>query len=446
MKKIKLINFLLPLLGVGSLTIIPIVTTACGQEQINNQNQTVANDSSKATDSTSTSVVNEWAANKKIENEKILKNIRWFYKSSNTQSDKDSINADLTPKNLDAAIGQVYDLNGDDKIITDMQNGSNNLNFYPYVKCGKNQYTPINVVTTSPTGTEIKNSWFVANDNPALKGKILTMDYFIPTVALANVPSTQQSSSDNLDTSYQDSYKLTIHKLTLSDSTSEFPNGDPRTMATVEQTSGKAEIDNSLVLLDMKRPNPTSVENLMQKYQNIATVPSTGSDMSYLQQINHFITTIDGLDDKAGVQPFNEVDLKNLFKEFSEINNMSNAVDVISSLSVKDAKVFQIIQGIIYQLFNVVDNEDHKLFSIVSAIVDGLTEIKEHYRGNPNISNNTNPVGITDNQVVQIVDEVGKVLYSTVLFYVGFAKELYQLALNCVQVVNMPNPVSISKK
>ena len=178
MKKTKLLKCLLPLLGVSALTIVPILSTACANGVINNQAQSVnetladetsssASGSSTQTGSTSTSVIDEYYKNKKSENEQILKNIKWFYKnpitSSESLDDKNQIKLDLSPSNLDEAITEVYDLNSGHHIITDMQNGSATLGFYPYVKLGKNQYTPFNPVKTTTnsdtttTTTTIKN-------------------------------------------------------------------------------------------------------------------------------------------------------------------------------------------------------------------------------------------------------------------------------------------------
>ena len=177
MKKTKLLKCLLPLLGVSALTIVPILSTACANGVINNQTQSIneslvdetsssSGTTNTQTGSASTSVIDEYYKNKKSENEQILKNIKWFYKNPITDpanlDDKNQIKLDLTPSNLDEAITEVYDLNSGHHIITDMQNGSATLGFYPYVKLGKNQYTPFNPVITSTsedgaTTTTIKN-------------------------------------------------------------------------------------------------------------------------------------------------------------------------------------------------------------------------------------------------------------------------------------------------
>ena len=177
MKKTKLLKCLLPLLGVSALTIVPILSTACANGVINNQTQSIneslvdetsssSGTTNTQTGSTSTSVIDKYYESKKTENEQILKNIKWFYKNPITDpanlDDKNQIKLDLTPSNLDEAITEVYDLNSGHHIITDMQNGSATLGFYPYVKLGKNQYTPFNPVTTitdsgSTTTTTIKN-------------------------------------------------------------------------------------------------------------------------------------------------------------------------------------------------------------------------------------------------------------------------------------------------
>ena len=471
MKKTKLLKCLLPLLGVSALTIVPILSTACANGSINqtqSTNKTLVDETSSSTSAantqtgtTSTSVIDQWATIKKEENEQILKNIKWFYKSSNTESDADSIKNELTLKKLDEPIKQIYDLHNGNKIITDMQNGSETLGFYPYVKLGKNQYTPINLVTTTTTdGTKIKNDWFSPNTNPMLKNKILTMDYFVTKVDIYQPSSVDQTEAKLTEGSAPqqalDSYSLSINKLTLSDATSEFPNGDPRTMATLEQkkASQKGELTtnttttSSLQLFNIKRPSPIAIGDILSEYQRIyvdgqENINEITSQLTKIEKLYHDDgsehTGPTGIDHK----PF--AGLLNSFKKFSKIQTngeKNNVQELLSKLEEKNANVFSIIEEVVKGLFNV---EVSPLMEVAAEIVEQLGRINTQYpvdNQEASEDENLNDDNLkTHAQVRQVMEWVGVVLHLAMTYYIEFALDLYDLVSTCLEQVNWPNPV-----
>ena len=445
MKKTKLLKCLLPLLGVSALTIVPILSTACANGVINNQaqsvNETLVDETSSSvgaantqTGSTSTSVIDKYYESKKEENLKILKNIKWFYKNPHSQpdilDDKNQIKLDLSPSNLDWAISGVYDLDSGKNIITNMQNGSATLGFYPYVKLGKNQYTSFNTVNTvtsdASTTTTITNQWFLPNENLLLKGKILTMDYFVPKVTLYTEPSPEKDATTLLEK--VDNYKLVINKLTLSDSTTEFPNGDPRTIATLEVPKSTSKINEvdwnkvktetpSLQILDINRPSPKSVEGLLNEYQNVVTsTTNTG-----IKKVKEYLKQVKDDDSLKYRNQFTSILEK--FKIFGTINANSVA-NLTEYLKFEDPDIFTTIIGVLDALFNF-DKEENKLFTTFKDIYTSLDRVTDGEVAFMEEQVSTPKATDVANNIKLIVDKMAE-------YYLSFASDLYDLVSHCV--------------
>ena len=453
MKKTKLLKCLLPLLGVSALTIVPILSTACANGVINNQAQSVnetlvdetsssASGSSTQTGSTSTSIVDEYYKNKKTENLNILKNIKWFYKNPNSKpdilDDKHQIDLDLSPSNLDWAISGVYDLNSGNNIITDMQNGSATLGFYPYVKLGKNQYTPFNPVTTTTdsdstttTTSTIKNQWFLPNENLMLKGKILTMDYFIPEVTIYKEQTPTSTVDSSIPTNKLDNYKLAINKLTLSDSTTEFPNGDPRTIATLEvpKTNTKSNKVNwdgvktntpSLQILDIKRPNPKAIIDVLDEYQKVVT---DNADKG-IKTVREYLAQVKADDGSKYSNQF--ASILNKFNDFATIN-LNNVTALKEYLAFEDAHIFSVvIDHILDKLFNL-DSGTNNLFKTFDDILKSLDAVKDQ-KTLYLLAEST-----TGETATQVAGNIKSLVKTMATYYLSFAHTLYDLVSSCVK-------------
>ena len=447
MKKTKLLKCLLPLLGVSALTIVPILSTACANGTINQQTQNnvqgevVTESSSTQTGSTSTSVVDEYYKSKKEENLNILKNIKWFYKNPYSQpeilDDKNQIALDLSPSNLDEAISGVYDLNSGKHIITDMQNGSATLGFYPYVKLGKNQYTAFNpvITTTNDSGittSAIENQWFLSNKNLLLKDKILKMDYFVPAVTIYQEKEPVLTFQDG-ETSPMDKlnhYKLVINKLTLSDSTTEFPNGDPRTTATLEvpKTTSKSNEVNweevkaktpSLQILDIKRPNPQAIIDVLAEYQKVVT---DNADTG-IKNVKDYLAQVQANDASEYNNQFASILSK--FGEFATINENS-VTKLMEYLEFEDANIFSIvIDDILNNLLNY-DSEENKLFKTFDDILTSLKDVKN----NKVLVSSQQAASETATQVAENIKLIVNVMAE---YYLSFAHTLYDLVSSCVK-------------
>ena len=344
----------------------------------------------------------QWLKDKQVENQNILNNLVWLYDYRD-------------PNNLDQLISKVLKIKNSNFNLTSPNIGKE-LGFYPHIKVGPNQFMPV-------------TEWFIpVVSNNALKDKVFKLDYFIPEITPAKI----ESPSKN--TSYVDTYKLSINKLTLSDATSEFPSGDPRTTATLEYKQVKQTNDlktpDPFTLINIARPNPQSIKNLLTKYQKVIT---SGADD--IQKIKNDLGRIATLLNLKGSQPF-----KSIFDHFNKFHkiNASNVIELENVLNTNHAPTFKIIEDVARGLFlKEGTTENDKLLNVIKSIYDLIKSIKkEHENLVPSIPEGT-PGTATNKQVMEVVDYIGVVLLATIEYYLSFVYDLIDLAITCVPNIDI---------
>ena len=338
----------------------------------------------------------QWLKDKQVENQNILNNLVWLY---NYQSFE----------NLDKIINYIVGISNSNSLINSGTGGTE-LGLYPYIKCSTNQYTPV-------------SEWFSPiSSNPSLKDKVFKMDYYIPEVKVAEIPKNAST-----DTSYVNTYKLFVNELTLCDATLDFSSGDLRTLVSSKNTtSSKNEIVN------ISRPHPQSIKNILQKYQDIVTNSKTtiAQIKTFFEAISKIVVTSPSMSKtaNAGSTPiFAEV--VNKFAEFNPINQ--NNVDALNKhLDEANPEVFSLVKQTLEKLFNF-DQTTNQLFKVAKEINDSLTKIKETYKEKPNQKNSIT-LPITNKDIQNIANKIQDVLQSMLTYYLNFAKELFTLVNNCL--------------
>ena len=347
----------------------------------------------------------EWLKDKQVENQNILNNLVWLYDYRD-------------PNNLDQLISKVLKIKNSNFNLTSPDIGKE-LGFYPHIKVGPNQFMPV-------------TEWFIpVVSNKALKDKVFKLDYFIPEITPAKI----ESPSKN--TSYVDTYKLLVNKLTLSDATSEFPSGDPRTTATLEYKQVKQTNDpktsDPFTLINITRPNPQSIKNLLTKYQEVIT---SGADD--IRKIKNDLAKITILKNLKVEQPFKGI--LDYFNKFQNIN-VSNVTELENVLKIDHAPTFTIIEDVVRGLFlKKGTTENDRLLNVIKSIYELIKPIKEYHQNlKPIPEMPPEAIGLlaTNEQVGQAVDYVGVVLLATIEYYLSFVYDLIDLAIACVPNIDI---------
>ena len=437
MKKLKIVKCLAPLLGLSITlgTITPIIAS-CSDNSTNNDSNNGSNDNNQdpnqpgnggdtsgpgddnsggngdsgggSGDSGSTTppiptipaYKEQWLKDKQIENQNILNNLVWLYDYRD-------------PNNLDQLISKVLEIKNGNLNLTSSNIGKE-LGFYPHIKVGPNQFMPV-------------TEWFTpVVSNNALKDKVFKLDYFIPEITPAQIETPSRN------TSYVDAYKLLVNKLTLSDATSEFPSGDPRTTATLEYKQEKQTNDlktfDPFTLINITRPNPQSVKNLLTKYQEVIT---NGADD--IQKIKNDLAKITVSFNCIGQQPF-----KSIFDHFNKFQNInvSNVTELESVLKINHAPTFTIIEDVARGLFlKEGTTQNDKLLTVIKDIYELIKKIKADH---VDLTPSTPILGTaTNEQVMESVDYIGVVLLATIKYYLSFVYDLIDLAIACVPNINI---------
>ncbi|WP_033160009.1 hypothetical protein [Mycoplasmoides alvi] len=446
MKKIKLIKFLTPLLGLFSLLgIISPFIVSCAQEQQSSDNPSDNpnqggdssgsdnngsgsgdnSDSNSGSDSTGDNeetipvYLKEWLSNKQKENQAILKHLVWLYDYTN-------------PSNLDKLITNVINMHNDDFVVTSQQGGKE-LGLYPYVECSTNQYTPV-------------TEWFAPIvSNNALKDKIFKMDYFTTQIQ-KNVPYTQSTYKDSsfipsIENKTKDIYTISIHNLSLCDATVNFPLGDLRTLALIGEQTTQSKTSNMINIFELARVSAQTVQDTIEKYVDLQKteyfkdISSTLDQASKLEQNSELTISpsfiegkIDLLDvaslgDTSSNKPF--VNIVDSFKKIGRVTN-DHLKDFISKLNdSNNPSIYTDLAALLKQIFG----DESTLIADATSLDQKLTNLLKEQQNVLTNKETSDDLGQGQAQITipEMAKKLQTLLHNVVGYYYSLGFSLYNL-------------------